>query len=149
MKFAKTVLCDEKVPNISDMAALISQLNAHFGVKEGERTIIKDVKTVMSKDYATRYQKEDIQQLMSMASLLGQRFKTAPFLSPGHKMLVFTQIANKVAELCTDQVPRIRAKAERDPAFAPVLPQLPSPSEPETPNPRPVRTETRSDQEID
>ena len=32
------------------MAALISQVNAHFGVKDGDRSLIKDVKTVMSKD---------------------------------------------------------------------------------------------------
>ena len=65
---------------------------------------------------------------MSMASLLDPRFKAAPFMSPDQK--IFTQIANKAAELYTDQVPKIKAKAERDPAPAPVLPQLPSPSEP-------------------
>ena len=93
LKVATTVLCDKKVPTISVMAALISQLNAHFGVKEGDRSLIKEVKTVMSKDFATRYLIEDIQQLMSMASLLDPRFKAAPFMSPGQNL--FTQIAKK------------------------------------------------------
>ena len=88
---------------------------------------------------------------MSMASLLDRRFKASPFMSPGQKMVVFTQIANKAAELYTEQVPRIQANTDavRDPAPAPVQPQLPSPSESEAPNPSPVRTEARSDQETD
>ena len=61
LKVATTVLCDEKVPTISIMAAFITQLNAHFGVKEGDRSLIKDVKTVMFNDFETRYQNEEIQ----------------------------------------------------------------------------------------
>ena len=49
MKVATTVLCDDKVPTISVMVALISQLNAHFGVKEGDRSLIKDVKPSCSR----------------------------------------------------------------------------------------------------
>ena len=47
---------------------------------------------------------------MNMASLLDQRLKAAPFMSPGQKIVVFTQIANKAAELYTDPFPRIESK---------------------------------------
>ena len=45
-----------------------------------------DENASLSKDFVTRYQNEDIQQLMSMATLLDPMFKAAPFMSPGQKL---------------------------------------------------------------
>lgn len=79
LKAATTLMCKEKRPTVSVIAALGMKLLDHFQVTMSDSPIIQQMKCLMAEDIRERYVKEEHFLLKATAS--DPRFKKLPFLT--------------------------------------------------------------------
>ena len=79
LKIATVALCEETVPTVSLILSLHYQLQNLMAVKDDDTTLIKQVKKAVLTDLSGRYTASDIQQKLTLTSLIDPRFKLVPF----------------------------------------------------------------------
>ena len=101
MKQATVAMCEEKIPTISVVAPLHTSLIGRMQSSDDDSTIAKDVKKALLSDLQSRYQDENVKQVLRLSSALDPRFKSLLFLPLEEREAIYDLLAIKAAELQT------------------------------------------------
>ena len=92
---ATQIVSGEKYPTISFIQRIILAFEKRLVPKESDVPFIAETKEAMLNDLNTRYQEEDVKDLINIASALDPRFKTHTTTLTKQKVIALTEKLNE------------------------------------------------------
>ena len=100
-KVATEYLSGEKYPTIFAVGPLLSEIKTKIEFNESDSPTVREVKKVLATDMSSRYQDEDVIQVLNIASFLDPRFKTLAYLPHSTQ----DQTVEKLKEIMLEETP--------------------------------------------
>ena len=104
MKVATAIMCDEHHPTVSLIYPLKTQILQSMTVKDGDSTLVKEVKNAITEDLVKRYTSPDIEDFLLLTSALDPRFRSLPQLDDARRNQVYDSLHMKAVSFSQQQV---------------------------------------------